>query len=170
MDIPWVSNACGAPITNYTEAELIQVLLQATARLENSGPHNTENKEINNKTFNGVSAIPLCQVLCYNSRAWTKTSFNPWLNLIIKKFQTLLLFPLHRKILKHDHTSSQTSSPSSQAFFATKAAPSITLGFEVFVQLVIAVITTFPCLSCVVVPIKLNSTALLCASLGTAKP
>jgi len=56
MDIPRVSNACGAPITNDTEAELIQVLLQATARLENSGPHNTKDKEINNKTFNGVSA------------------------------------------------------------------------------------------------------------------
>ena len=65
---------------------------------------------------------------------------------------------------------SRTSSPSSQAFFATKAAPSITLGFEVFVQLVIAAITTSPCLSCAGVPLKLNSTALLCASFGTANP
>lgn len=45
-----------------------------------------------------------------------------------------------------------TSNPSSQAFFATKAAPSITLGFEVFVQLVIAAITTSPCLSSAGVP------------------
>lgn len=107
MDIPRVSDACGAPITNDTEAKLIQVFLQATARIENSGPRNTENKEINNKAFNGASVVPLCQVLCYNSRARSKTSFNPWLNLIMEKFGTLLLLPLHRKILKHDHTKEQ---------------------------------------------------------------
>ena len=35
-------------------------------------------------------------------------------------------------------------SPRSTAFFATRPAPIITLGFDVFVQLVIAAITTAP--------------------------
>ncbi len=35
--------------------------------------------------------------------------------------------------------------PFSTAFFATRPAPIITLGFDVFVQLVIAAITTEPC-------------------------
>src|SRR3954464_12346633 len=35
-------------------------------------------------------------------------------------------------------------SPRSKAFFATSPAPIITLGFDVFVQLVIAAITTAP--------------------------
>ena len=34
--------------------------------------------------------------------------------------------------------------PRSTAFFATRPAPIMTLGFEVFVQLVIAAITTAP--------------------------
>ena len=38
-------------------------------------------------------------------------------------------------------------SPFSTAFFATRPAPIITLGFEVFVQLVMAAITTDPCSS-----------------------
>src|SRR4051812_29269400 len=38
-------------------------------------------------------------------------------------------------------------SPRSNAFFATRPAPIITLGFEVFVQLVMAAITTEPCSS-----------------------
>ena len=37
-----------------------------------------------------------------------------------------------------------TSSPRSTAFFASSPAPIITEGFEVFVQLVIAAITTRP--------------------------
>ena len=40
-------------------------------------------------------------------------------------------------------------SPRSTAFFASSPAPIITLGFEVFVQLVMAAITTAPCSSCV---------------------
>src|SRR5437868_6059343 len=40
--------------------------------------------------------------------------------------------------------------PRSNAFFATSPAPIITLGFDVFVQLVIAAMTTAPCSSCVV--------------------
>ena len=39
--------------------------------------------------------------------------------------------------------------PCSTAFFATRPAPIITLGFEVLVQLVMAAITTEPCSSCV---------------------
>ena len=35
-------------------------------------------------------------------------------------------------------------SPRSTAFFATRPAPIITLGFDVFVQLVIAAMTTAP--------------------------
>ncbi len=35
--------------------------------------------------------------------------------------------------------------PNSTAFFATRPAPIMTLGFEVLVQLVIAAITTEPC-------------------------
>src|SRR5215212_9127634 len=38
-------------------------------------------------------------------------------------------------------------SPRSNAFFATRPAPIITLGFEVLVQLVIAAMTTAPCSS-----------------------
>ena len=38
-----------------------------------------------------------------------------------------------------------TSNPNSQAFLATKPAPSMTLGFDVFVQLVTAVMTTLLC-------------------------
>ena len=41
-------------------------------------------------------------------------------------------------------------SPRSTAFFATSPAAIITLGFDVFVQLVIAAITTDPCSSWVV--------------------
>src|SRR5213592_490423 len=40
-------------------------------------------------------------------------------------------------------------SPRSTAFFASSPAPIITLGFDVFVQLVIAAITTEPCSSAV---------------------
>lgn len=69
---------------------------------------------------------------------------------------------------KHDED--QTSRPSSQAFFATRAAPSITLGFDVFVQLVIAAMTTLPCLSSAGCPWKSNFTTLSCCSFGTAKP
>lgn len=63
-----------------------------------------------------------------------------------------------------------TSKQSSQAFLATKAAPSIILGLEVLVQLVIAAITTSPCLSSAVLPRKLNSTTLVCDFFGIAKP
>src|SRR5437867_10830392 len=38
--------------------------------------------------------------------------------------------------------------PRSTAFFASRPAPIITLGFDVFVQLVMAAITTEPCSSC----------------------
>src|SRR3954469_9403574 len=38
-------------------------------------------------------------------------------------------------------------SPRSNAFFATRPAPIMTLGFDVFVQLVMAAITTAPCSS-----------------------
>ena len=41
-----------------------------------------------------------------------------------------------------------TSSPASTALRASRPAASITLGFEVFVQLVIAAITTLPCPNC----------------------
>jgi hypothetical protein len=44
------------------------------------------------------------------------------------------------------------SSPASTAFLASRPAPSITDGFEVFVQLVIAAITTWPWSSVVSVP------------------
>src|SRR5882672_9481532 len=40
--------------------------------------------------------------------------------------------------------------PRSKAFFATRPAPIITLGFDVFVQLVIAAMTTAPCSRAVV--------------------
>src|SRR5690606_23706345 len=39
--------------------------------------------------------------------------------------------------------------PRSTAFFASSPAPIITLGFDVFVQLVMAAMTTEPCSSCV---------------------
>ena len=57
--------------------------------------------------------------------------------------------------------------PFSTAFFATRPAPIITLGFDVFVQLVIAAITTEPCSSWVAVataappPLGLHLHALL---------
>ena len=41
-------------------------------------------------------------------------------------------------------TQGMRSSPASTAFFASSPAPSITDGFDVFVQLVIAAITTEP--------------------------
>jgi hypothetical protein len=69
-----------------------------------------------------------------------------------------------------DVVEKQTSRPNSQAFLATKAAPSITLGFDVFVQLVIAAITTSPCFIFAGVPWNENSATLPCDSLGTAKP
>lgn len=69
-----------------------------------------------------------------------------------------------------DVVQNQTSRPNSQAFFATKAAPSITLGFDVLVQLVIAAITTSPCFIFAGAPWNENSATLLCDSLGTANP
>lgn len=63
-----------------------------------------------------------------------------------------------------------TCRPSSQAFFATRPAPSMTLGFDVLVQLVIAAITTLPCLSSAGCPWNENFATLSCVSLGTAKP
>ena len=78
----------------------------------------------------------------------------------------------HRKALSitaHDYiTRGLTSRPNSQAFLATRPAPSITLGFEVFVQLVIAAITTLPCLISAGCPWKSNLTTLSCCSFGTA--
>ena len=62
-----------------------------------------------------------------------------------------------------------TCNPNSHAFFATNAAPSITLGFEVFVQLVIAAITTSPCLRCAGVPWNVNAATLFWDSFGTVK-
>ena len=46
-----------------------------------------------------------------------------------------------------DFTHGRRFSPRSTAFFASSPAPIITLGFDVFVQLVIAVMTTEPCSS-----------------------
>lgn len=63
-----------------------------------------------------------------------------------------------------------TCRPSSEAFLATRAAPSITLGLDVFVQLVIAAITTLPCLSSAGCPWKENLATLSCTSFGTANP
>lgn len=63
-----------------------------------------------------------------------------------------------------------TCRPSSDAFLATRAAPSITLGLDVFVQLVIAAITTLPCLSSAGCPWKENLATLSCTSFGTANP
>lgn len=63
-----------------------------------------------------------------------------------------------------------TCRPSSEAFLATRAAPSITLGLDVFVQLVIAAITTLPCLSSAGCPWKSNLATLSCTSFGTANP
>ena len=63
-----------------------------------------------------------------------------------------------------------TSKPSSQAFFATRPAPSMTLGFDVFVQLVMAAMTTLPCLSSACCPWNVNLATLSCSSLGTPKP
>jgi hypothetical protein len=63
-----------------------------------------------------------------------------------------------------------TCKPSSQAFFATRPAPSMTLGFDVFVQLVIAEMTTLPCLSSAGCPLNENFATLSCSSFGTAKP
>jgi len=63
-----------------------------------------------------------------------------------------------------------TCSPRSQAFFATRPAPSMTLGFDVLVQLVIAAITTLPCLSSAGCPSNEKFTTFSCASLGIAKP
>lgn len=63
-----------------------------------------------------------------------------------------------------------TCKPNSQAFLATKPAPSMTLGFEVFVQLVMAAMTTLPCLSSAGCPLNENFATLSCDSFGTAKP
>jgi hypothetical protein len=63
-----------------------------------------------------------------------------------------------------------TFNPKSWAFFATRPAPSITLGFDVFVQLVIAAITTLPCFSSAGCPWKSNFATLPCASFGIANP
>lgn len=63
-----------------------------------------------------------------------------------------------------------TFKPNSWAFFATRPAPSITLGFDVFVQLVIAAITTLPCLSSAGCPWKSNFATFPCASFGIANP
>jgi hypothetical protein len=41
----------------------------------------------------------------------------------------------------------QTFNPSSVAFLATNPAPSMTLGLDVLVQLVMAAMTTLPCLN-----------------------
>ncbi|KAL1103151.1 hypothetical protein V6Z11_D05G418100 [Gossypium hirsutum] len=46
----------------------------------------------------------------------------------------------------------------------------MTLGFDVFVQLVIAAITTLPCLSSAGRPWNVNLATLFCSSFGTAKP
>jgi hypothetical protein len=54
------------------------------------------------------------------------------------------------------------ASPRSTAFFASRPAPSITDGFEVLVQLVIAAITTWPWSSSTVSP---DSSSTLTASL-----
>ena len=65
----------------------------------------------------------------------------------------ILVEPRLRQVIGHDlRTGRQTGlhprlarQAFSTAFFATRPAPIITLGFEVFVQLVIAAITTSPC-------------------------
>jgi hypothetical protein len=54
--------------------------------------------------------------------------------------------------VSEDLTQGLRSRPRSTAFFASRAAPSITCGFEVFVQLVIAAITTEPSCSSISSP------------------
>lgn len=63
-----------------------------------------------------------------------------------------------------------TSSPRSQAFFANKPEWIMTLGLDVFVQLVMAAITISPCLSCARMPSNSNFTIFLWSSLGIPYP
>ena len=62
------------------------------------------------------------------------------------RYSVTTLEPGARLVLTHGFA----CSPFSTAFFATRPAASITEGFDVFVQEVIAAITTSPCrISCV---------------------
>ena len=110
--------------------------------------------------------LPFLKIFSHCPRSWSKTSFNPWINLSIdQSYQKACC--IKRSFWKQWRL---TSRPSSHAFFATRPAPSMTLGFEVFVQLVMAAITTLPCLISAGFPWKENFTTLSCCSLGTPKP
>src|SRR3954463_13138931 len=59
----------------------------------------------------------------------------------LRRYSVTTFDPGARLVLTHGFR----VSPRSNAFFATRPAPIITLGFDVFVQLVIAAMTTDPC-------------------------
>src|SRR5438552_3409660 len=78
------------------------------------------------------------------------TRLNPSLSRYVCKpafsrYSVTTFDPGARLVLTHG----RLASPFSTAFFASRPAPIITLGFDVFVQLVIAAITTDPCSSVV---------------------
>lgn len=121
--------------------------------------------------------IPFLQILSNNSRTWSKTCFYPRLNLICKHVSTKLTIKkfLLDLLPYSQHNFQQlrirlTSKPSSHAFLATRPAPSMTLGFDVFVQLVMAAMTTLPCFSSAGCPWNENLITLFCSSFGTPKP
>src|SRR5437763_16074931 len=67
-------------------------------------------------------------------------------------------------------TAGLTRSPRSTAFLASRPAPTITVGFEVFVQLVMAAITTDPSPTSVRVSPNSTSTARRAGATATAVP
>ena len=57
-----------------------------------------------------------------------------------------------------------------RSLFCSRPAPSMTLGFDVLLQLVIAAITTLPCLSSAGCPWNENFATFSCSSFGIANP
>nr|GMD33502.1 hypothetical protein ALC57_05748 [Ipomoea batatas] len=109
-----------------------------------------------------IPEIDILTILAYPNWFFLKVNIN--LHAIERETSDI------RPILREAYLILKNVTPSSAAFLATSAAPSITLGFDVFVQLVIAAITTLPCLSSAGCPWKENFATFSCASFGTANP
>lgn len=172
IQIPRIPNTSCAAISNNMETLLIQILLQPTVSQQIPHFHIYSQHE-------GMDKKKL-HLRNYKEYLWSKyfvTTPEPGARLVLT--HGLIWISTRNDINKiwRNHWRKTryigkklTCRPRSQAFFATRAAPSITLGFDVLVQLVIAAITTLPCLSSASCPWKENFTTFSCASFGTANP
>src|SRR5262245_38260158 len=109
--------------------------------------------------------LPMHVVQPYPTRLNPSSSRNGW-SPALRKYSVTTFEPGARLVFTHGCR----LSPRSTARFASSPAPIITLGFDVFVQLVIAAMTTDPCSSCPMAGISATATPAEIAAGAAAAP